>query len=57
MSLAELEPLAIHQGLNTERVHVDTLSLEQFRHRVKQNLASSSDYVLIQPGALFGIGH
>lgn len=47
MSLAELASLARANGLHSELVRGDELTLDSFRERLKQNLAHSGDYVII----------
>jgi hypothetical protein len=47
MTLAELDELARTDGLRTQLVYADTLSLEQFRERLKSNLAHEGDFVLV----------
>lgn len=47
LSLAQLATLARHNGLQTELVYADALTLDQFRERLKANLARSGDFVLV----------
>lgn len=47
VSLAELAALAKHNGLQSELVYADTITLDQFRERIKTNLARSGDFVLV----------
>jgi len=47
MSLAELASLAQANGLRSEIVRGDELTLDSFRERLKQNLSHSGDYVII----------
>src|SRR5262249_43333794 len=47
MTLAELDALTQETGLHTERVHADTLTLESFRDRLKENLARPDDFVVV----------
>ncbi len=47
VSLAELAELAQHNGLKSELVYADALTLDQFRDRIKTNLAHEGDFVLI----------
>lgn len=47
MSLAELASLARSAGLRSEVIYADTLSLENFRARVKENLSHEGDFVVI----------
>jgi len=47
MTLAELDELARTDGLRTQLVYADTLTLEQFRERLKSNLAHAGDFVLV----------
>lgn len=47
MSLAELGELARSVGLRTELVYADTLSLETFRERLKENLGREGDFVVV----------
>jgi glutathione-S-conjugate glycine hydrolase len=47
MTLAELDELARTDGLRTQLVYADTLSLEQFRELLKSNLAHKGDFVLV----------
>ena len=47
MTLAELDELARTDGLRTQLVYADTLTLEQFRERLKSNLAHEGDFILV----------
>lgn len=47
VSLAELAALAKHNGLQSELVYADTMTLDQFRARIKTNLARNGDFVLV----------
>lgn len=47
MTLAELDALARSVGLRTQLVYADTLSLDEFRQRLKSNLAHEGDFVLV----------
>lgn len=47
VSLAELAALARHNGLQSELVYADALTLDQFRERIKTNLAHEGDFVLV----------
>lgn len=47
MSLAELAELAQHNGLQSELVYADALTLDQFRERITTNLAHEGDFVLV----------
>jgi hypothetical protein len=47
MTLAELDQLARSVGLRTELIYADMLSLDQFRQRLKTNLAHEGDFVLV----------
>jgi len=47
MSLADLAGLAEAAGLRSEVVYADRLSLDTFRERLKGNLSSEGDFVLI----------
>ena len=47
MSLAELARLAQANGLRSELVRGDEFTVDSFRERLKQNLAHTGDYVII----------
>jgi hypothetical protein len=47
MTLAELNKVARAAGLRTQVVYADQLSLEEFRERLKKNLAREGDFVLV----------
>jgi hypothetical protein len=47
MNLAELNALAQSAGLNTELVYADSLSLDEFRERLKSNLSQAGDFVIV----------
>jgi hypothetical protein len=47
MSLAELSRLAGSVGLQSEIVYADKLDLDTFRERLKSNLRTDSDFVLV----------
>lgn len=47
MTLAELGALAAAAGLRSEALYADTLSLNDFRERLKDNLSRADDYVLV----------
>jgi hypothetical protein len=47
MTLAELGELATAVGLKGQVSYADTLTLNEFRDRLKQNLAMRGDYVLV----------
>jgi len=47
MTLAELDELARTDGLRTQLVYADTLTLEKFRERLRSNLAHEGDFVLV----------
>lgn len=47
MSLADLASLAQANGLRSEIVRGDELTVDSFRERLKQNLAQAGDYVII----------
>jgi hypothetical protein len=47
MSLAELAALGQSTGLRSEIVYADQLALEEFRERLKSNLAREGDFVLV----------
>jgi hypothetical protein len=47
MSLADLAHLAQANGLRSELVRGDELTVDSFRERLKQNLAHAGDYVII----------
>lgn len=47
MTLDELDALARSVGLRTERVYADALSPDEFRDRLKTNLAQDGDFVVI----------
>lgn len=47
VSLAQLAALARHNSLQTELVYADALTLDQFRERIKTNLAQEGDFVLV----------
>jgi hypothetical protein len=47
MSLAELAALAESSGLQTEVVYADTLNVDTFRERLKTNLATQGDFVVV----------
>lgn len=47
MKLAELNGLAQSAGLSTELVYADSLSLDDFRERLKTNLARAGDFVIV----------
>lgn len=47
MSLAELASLAESSGLRTEIVYADTINVDTFRERLKRNLATPGDFVVI----------
>lgn len=47
MSLAELASLAQSAGLRAEIAYADTLDLESFRARLKDNLESPGDFVVV----------
>lgn len=46
-TLAELRELAAAAGLQSQVLYADTLTLHDFRERLKENLAAPGDYVLI----------
>ena len=47
MTLAELDELGRTVGLSTQMLYADTLSLDEFRQRLKTNLAHEGDFVLV----------
>lgn len=47
ISLAKLARLAEANGLRSELVHGDELTVDSFRERLKQNLGHAGDYVII----------
>jgi len=47
MTLSELSALATSVGLKNEPVFADLITLDEFRLKVKDNLAREGDYVLI----------
>lgn len=47
VSLAQLAALARHAGLRNEVVYADTLSLYEFRERLRANLSHEGDFVLV----------
>lgn len=47
VSLAQLAALARHNGMQTELIYADALTLDQFRERLKTNLADDGDFVLV----------
>lgn len=47
MSLADLDALAKSVGLRSEIVYADTLSPDAFRERLKENLSSDGDFVVV----------
>lgn len=47
VSLAELSSLATSAGLKNEVVYANTLSVDEFRDRVKANLANEGDFTLV----------
>jgi glutathione-S-conjugate glycine hydrolase len=47
MTLAELDALARADGLRTQLVYADSLTLEELRQRLKSNLAHAGDFVLV----------
>ena len=47
MTLAELDELARNAGLSTQLVYANTMSLEEFRQRLKSNLSHPGDFVLV----------
>lgn len=47
ISLTELARLARANGLRSEVIHGDEFTVDSFRERLKQNLAQTGDYVII----------